>query len=100
MEGQLRIHRGGGFADRARAYKVLVDDKLAAEVQPNETTIIPVCPGDHVVQLKIDWCSSKKLEVRVSKERPTEISCRGRNPIFALYWVTVGRNEYIQLEAA
>jgi hypothetical protein len=50
------------------------------------------------VQLKIDWCTSRALAVRVSPDEPIDLHCRGRNPLLALYWITFGRRAYVVLE--
>jgi hypothetical protein len=97
MAGELRIHRGGGFTDRARAYKILVDGELAGEIRANETRTLSLAEGEHEVQLKIDWCTSKTLQVGISSNQPADLSCCSRNPFLAFYWVTFGRHEYIDL---
>lgn len=95
--GQLRIHRGGGFTDRLRAYKILVDGTPAGEVRAKETATLSVAAGIHTVQLRVDWCVSRELAIDVAPGRPIDLSCRGHNPLLALYWITLGRARYIDL---
>jgi hypothetical protein len=96
--GQLRIHRAGGFSDRARAYRILVDGERAGEIRAKATSVISLPAGEHTVQLKIDWGTSRELTVRVSPDEPIDLHCRGRNPLLALYRITFGRREYVVLE--
>ena len=80
-----------------RAYKILVDRMPAGEIRSKETKNFSIPSGDHTIQLKVDWCTSRKLDVDVSPDQSIDLCSRSRNPFLALYWITFDRREYIDL---
>jgi hypothetical protein len=54
--------RDSGYADRLRAYKVVVDGKPVGEIRNGETKEFPVSCGQHALALKVDWCGSKTIQ--------------------------------------
>ena len=61
----LRIVRDSGYADRLRAYKIVVDGKTIGEIRNGETREFPISCGQHELALKIDWCGSKTIQFAV-----------------------------------
>jgi hypothetical protein len=61
----LRIVRDSGYADRLRAYKILVDGKTIGEIRDGETREFPISSGQHDLALKLDWCGSKTTQFAV-----------------------------------
>ena len=61
----LRIVRDSGYADRLRAYKVVVDGDTTGEIRNGETKEFPISGGQHNLALKIDWCGSKTIQFAV-----------------------------------
>jgi hypothetical protein len=63
----IKITRGSeGWTDRARRYKVVVDDNPVGSIRRGETFQIPVQPGDHWVRMTIDWAGSPTIQVRLA----------------------------------
>ena len=62
----LRIVRDSGYADRLRAYKVIVDGNTAGEIRNGETKEFPISSGQHDLALKIDWCGSKTIRFTIT----------------------------------
>lgn len=96
----IEIEREAGhWTDRGRAYKVLVDGSEAGEVRQGESKSFAVEPGSHEVQMKIDWCRSRPENVEVGAGEPARLMCRpAANPWTVLWYVTVGRLRYIELD--
>jgi hypothetical protein len=92
--------RPDAWSDRARAYKVAVDDEVVGSVRRGEDRVFDVTPGRHRVRLHIDWARSEPVEVDVAEGAEVRLTCRGRNPLLALYFATVARNRYVVLERA
>lgn len=88
-----------GWRDRYRPYGVIVDDKHRADLWPGEESRIEVCPGQMEVYLKIDWCTSRPLQVNLKAGSENRFVCRSRSLLTAIYGVTLGRHNYIQVEA-
>ena len=49
----ITISRGGGWADRFRAYEIVVDDRHCGLIRAKQTCAVEVEPGLHRVQLRI-----------------------------------------------
>ena|ERR1700755_2176777 len=97
----IEIHRASNrWTDRRRAYRVLVDGRDLGAVRRGETARFELPAGAHEVFLKIDWCRSQKLAVDLEPGRSLRLECSARNPFAALYWISFGRNRYIQLARA
>jgi hypothetical protein len=50
------------LVDRARKYKVLIDDRELGAIKSGETKSFPVDPGKHTIQLRIDWAKSPAMD--------------------------------------
>jgi hypothetical protein len=94
------VHRERrGYADLRRSFTVNVDGEPTATVRRGDAVTIPVSSGAHRVRLTIDWCRSPDLDVYVAAGEELRIRCWSRaNPLFALYWITLGRHRYIGAE--
>ncbi len=57
----MKITRVNGFADKLRAYKIMVDGAEVGTIKDGETKQFTVADGRHTVQLKIDWCTSQPI---------------------------------------
>ncbi len=74
--GELIVQRSGAWGrDLLRAYEVWVDQGEVAAVKRGGVVRIPLDPGAHAVQIRIDWCSSPELTVVVEAGTQTRISC-------------------------
>lgn len=91
-----RFH--GKWADRARAYRVVIDEYAVGKIDNGTTERFEVSPGAHVVYLKLDWCRSQKIGVEVGPGETARFSARARNPWGAIYWVSFGFRNYMKFE--
>ena len=57
----LVITRDRGYADSLRSYRVLLDGKLAGTVAPRGELRREIGPGEHVVEVRIDWLGSQPM---------------------------------------
>lgn len=53
----------------ARRYKLLIDGEERGSLACGTEVIIPVEPGDHEIQARIDWTGSDVLRIAVEPER-------------------------------
>jgi hypothetical protein len=90
---------GHAQRDRFRRYKIMVDGRRAGSIRRGGRREIPVPPGPHVVQLRIDWCSSPALQVDIPDGQQVVLRC-APDPKLAdpLGSVTVARDQYIRLQ--
>lgn len=99
----IRLKRDSGYADRMRAYKVILDGKEVAKIRNGQQIELDVAPGNHELYLKIDWCQSNRIEFELN-ENIVDFECgsslRGKRfwiPFIELYYITFKRKEYMWL---
>ena len=100
----LKIVRDSGYADRMRAYQVLLDGKNIGGIRNGETKDFPVSEGEHLLSLKIDWCGSKTIKFFVADGDTTTFyaksNLRGAKVFSALWYVLFDRHSYLLIEPA
>jgi len=93
--------------DRRRAYRVFIDGQGVGNIKPGDSEVFDVSPGQHELQLRVDWASSEKLRVEVGDSGQAKLVCKPRITdngasvragFRTLYWVTLGRKRYIDLQ--
>ena len=67
--GILEIQRSRSLSgsDAFRAYKIFIDGKKMEEIKSGETKSLKLEIGTHILQLKIDWCTSKEVSFSITK---------------------------------
>lgn len=97
----VRIKRDSGYADRIRAYKVVLDGKVVGEIKNGQKLDFDVAPGKHRLNLKIDWCRSNIVEFEMAGNT-IEFECgsnlRGFKLLLSLLYITLLRSQYIWLK--
>jgi hypothetical protein len=100
-QGKVIVHRGGGYQDALRAYKILVDGKDVGKIKANKQEDISLAFGQHTIQFKIDWMASPTLNFQLSAEKPevrVECSCTSKagSGIGIVKSVAGGKENYIK----
>lgn len=89
------------WQDRTRDYRVFIDGAQVAQVASGDEIGIPIAPGRHVMQLRIDWCRSEALHVDIAPGEVQAFECGpSARPWLALLYITVFRNRYLRLRRA
>jgi hypothetical protein len=103
-ETRLTVHRTTSYADRLRAYKVIVDGSLAGTVGAGQSVSIPMTPGRHTLVLQIDWCGSEEIpfEARTGEHVTFECgsSLAGWRVFLAAYYFLLRTQDYLWLRRA
>ena len=98
----LKIARDSGYADRARAYQVILDGHKIGEIKNGWTQRFPVTPGQHRIWLKIDWCGSKEITFAIAENDEITLQAksnlRGFKVMAALWYAIFDRRSYLMLE--
>jgi hypothetical protein len=98
----LTITRDSGYADRLRAYQVILDGERIGEIRNGETKEFSIGPGKHALSLKIDWCGSETVEFVLNPEETlafqVKSSLRGKRVFLSLWYALFARNSYLLLE--
>ncbi len=97
----IKLRRDSGYADRLRAYHIVLDGEKVMKISNGESVEISVQPGRHELFLKIDWCRSNKIDFVIS-EGETKVfdggsSLRGIKLLLAIVYITFLRNSYLWL---
>jgi membrane protease YdiL (CAAX protease family) len=96
---RLRLSRGSAVSDKLQAYKILIDGSEVGEIRDGQTAYLPVSPGSHTVQLRMDWCRSNPVEFGVGEGEVVRLECgsslQGWRIVLAVLYLTFLRNRYM-----
>lgn len=91
--------------DKVRKYKILIDGELKGNIGLDSTVVIDVAPGDHALQLKIDWGASDMINFSIDPREILEFHCgnniaiSGLNPYrSSLHFSFKGRKKYLWIK--
>ena len=63
----IKIVRPNDFLNRARKLKIYLDGNKIGEISSNEVKAFEIPSGTHILNAKIDWCSSNKINFAISE---------------------------------
>jgi len=96
----IRIKRDSAYADRLRAWKVVLDSNVVGEIRNGRQLELKVTPGKHRLQLKKYWCCSNIVDFEMN-DCDIEFQCgsnlRGFKILLSIFYVTIFSNQYIWL---
>ena len=97
----IKITRDSGYADRLRAYKIILDEKVIGEIKNGQKIEIEIPKGSHKLYLKIDWCRSNIIDFKLDDDI-AEFECgsnlRGAKVFSAIFYIIFFRDQYISLK--
>lgn len=97
----IRVTRTKSYADRLRAYRILIDGVERARIKAGDSIDIPVDAGNHSVVAKIDWCGSPTVIVKTHPDSTTTMECasnlQGLRVFLAIFYTTLFRDQYLTL---
>ena len=91
------IKRVTGYADKFRAYKVLLDGIEIGDIRQGESKQFPVQEGKHTLQLKIDWCTSESITFDFL-DKPIEFECGSNTAMKAALSAFFKTNNYMRFK--
>ena len=101
---KITIARPNQWADRLRAYRIVVDGKEMGEIRAGEARSFQLSDADHEIRARIDWCGSNTVSVRRDSEH-VHLECensffgwRALLPWIPIYYVTFRRGKYLTLK--
>ena len=95
----IRLHRAKQYADRLRAYQILIDDEKAGEIKAGATVELVVGEGTHRIAVKLDWCRSDEIVFNLRGDEVLELSCANRSGAWlAFFYVMFAPRQYLRLE--
>ena len=84
----LKLVRDSGWADKLRAYKILLNGTEVCKINDGEELSFPIEPGQYAIKAKIDWCGSREVRFDVADQDvvfDVESSMRGPALFGALF---------------
>ena len=98
----LEIKRDSTHFDRLRSYRIELDGKIIGEIDDGETKRIALESGSHTLRLRLDWCSSQKIEFKVDKREDVNFRCtsniQGARALIGIVYALFLPRQYIRLE--
>jgi membrane protease YdiL (CAAX protease family) len=96
---RIQVTRGSTFADKLKAYVVVIDGEEVGQIRDGRSISVPVSPGRHAIHLSMDQCRSKPVAFTVSEGEGIRFECgsnvRGWRMLLAAIYVTVLRKQYL-----
>ena len=84
--------------DRLREYAVLLDGAPVSRLPNGAAVALRVTPGRHTVQVKIDWCTSVRLELDAVAGETITLACGANRSLLLLcLYLTVWKERYLWL---
>jgi hypothetical protein len=96
--GEIVLHRSKSYRDRFRKYEVLVDGKQIGHISAGEVKIFAVPPGEHELELKIDWKGSPVLNLKIAPGDRLHFACGGKGASSALFDLFRRSDAWVRLE--
>ena len=96
----LVITRDRAYADCLRSYRVLLDGKFAGTVAPRGELRREIGPGEHVVEVRIDWCGSQPMRFTATGDHHIAVksALRGWRLALALVYILFLHRSYLTLD--
>ncbi|MFT4412219.1 hypothetical protein ACLM5H_00030 [Fredinandcohnia humi] len=97
----LLFERENQFVNKTRKYKILLDDEVVSEIKNGERKEVDVQPGTYTVKLKIDWCESKEISIKVSEGDVLHFQCGSRLKGWKVFQATASMDkidEFVYLD--
>lgn len=75
MKTKIKLNRFDQRANKLRKYRVFIGNVEQEPIKNGETKYYFIPGGHHEIQLKIDWCRSKKIKFKTYEESVKEFYC-------------------------
>ncbi len=98
----IRISRQTRYSDSLRSYKFYIDDVHCGDIKDGEIKELNIENGEHSIYLKIDWCTSKKLNFIVNSNELLEFYCgnsmNGLKLLLVFVYITFLKSSYLFIQ--
>jgi hypothetical protein len=96
---KIIINRSAEFSNLLRSIEIYLGKTKLGEIKHGESKEFEVDPGEHQLTAKIDWCRSNIIDLKIGNDETLRYNLSGTSPLFALYYITFGKNSYLKLKA-
>jgi hypothetical protein len=100
---RISLKREQQYADSLRKYTLFLDGKESGTISKDEEKKIQISPGKHNIELKIDWCTSNKLEFEIKPNQKLNFFCGSNLKGFKLFflsllYITIWTHDYLYIK--
>jgi hypothetical protein len=81
----ITVARAKELSASLRSFVVLIDDSVVGTIRPGEIKHFPVRPGPHTVLTRIDWCTSRALQLKKHADENIVLRCGVHSNLAAFY---------------
>ena len=100
----LNVYRPSQYADMLRKYRVEIDGIYVGKIRPGEMLEFEIPAGRAEVLARIDWCSSKGLELDLTEGSTCTVevgsSLNGWRVLLVLLYITLWTSDYLYARIA
>jgi hypothetical protein len=94
----IRLTRApGGYRDSLRSYTVWLDGQRVGKIARGKMLEFSVVPGEHGLQLTVDWCSSPQQVIRLADAQTADFYCKPAGSFYEIWRLLVNVDKYIEL---
>ncbi|MEC1403213.1 hypothetical protein [Bacillus subtilis] len=98
----IEMSRTSQYINKLRGYSVLIDGAEMGTIRDGGRLRIDLPPGEHVIQVKIAWCTSPTLRFTLAEGEVLKFRCgspiRGWKLLLALFSVLGRPENYLFIE--
>lgn len=87
----------GGWRDRARAYRIRVDDVSVQRVRPGQYVVFDLPSGHYAVDARIDWSGSEEVGVDVFSGSVVHLRVEPSGSVLQQFWQALTPRGYLRL---
>ncbi|ATH94106.1 hypothetical protein ACH95_18935 [Bacillus glycinifermentans] len=101
-ETYVEVNRTSQYINKMRRFSVLIDGVEAGKIKDGGRLRIDLQPGEHVIQVKINWCTSQTVRFTLDEGEVLKFRCgspvHGWKMFFALFYVLAAPEKYSFIE--
>ncbi|QHZ48864.1 MULTISPECIES: hypothetical protein [Bacillus] len=102
QETYIEMSRTSQYMNKWRGFSVLIDGVEAGKIKDGESVRMDLPPGEHTIQVKIDWCTSQILRFTLDEGEVLKFRCgspiRGWKIFAGLFSVLGSPEKYLFIE--
>lgn len=95
---KIIINRSSEYSNKLRSIGIYLNDKKIGDLSDGESKEFEIEEGKHQIRAKIDWCRSNPIDLKINSDETLRFNLSGRNPFLALFYITLGKDHYLELK--
>lgn len=84
---KIIVQRDTEWANKARPVSIIMDGQRLGRIEDRQTIAFEIPEGEHEFSMKMDWCTSNKIQLNLEKEDMVHLRVEGF--VFSKYFFPV-----------